>query len=195
MVGLRTYQHPCTISYISTTSRRELSSSFFSCKARRRRKFTPFWQKHLLVSFLVGVRTYHHPCTITYYSSVNCFIVFRFFRLRFWKQCSSSQPPSHLPIKGLRFLVESLTAKEICRYCFKIGHIHTFRSTTTQYRGVVKSLALSGKKQARKLVRDAREQHRDASCVQVFFVSARQGAEGNSRHSDRNISLFPSWSG
>ena len=32
---------------ISTTSRRELSSSFlFSCKARRRKKFTPFWQKH-----------------------------------------------------------------------------------------------------------------------------------------------------
>ena len=30
---------------ISTTSRRELSSSFFSCKARRRRKFTPCWQK------------------------------------------------------------------------------------------------------------------------------------------------------
>ena len=31
---------------ISTTSRRELSSSFFSCNARRRRKFTPFGQKH-----------------------------------------------------------------------------------------------------------------------------------------------------
>jgi len=30
------------------------------------------------------------------------------------------------------------------------------------------------------------QQHRDASCQQVFF-SARQGAEGNSRHSDRNI--------
>jgi len=28
-----------------------------------------------------------------------------------------------------------------------------------------------------------------------FFSPARQGAEGNSRHSDRNISLFPSWSG
>ena len=27
-----------------------------------------------------------------------------------------------------------------------------------------------------------------------FFQPARQGAEGNSRHSDRNISLFPSWS-
>ena len=32
---------------ISTTSSRELSSSFFSCKAKHQRKFTPFWQKHL----------------------------------------------------------------------------------------------------------------------------------------------------
>jgi len=32
LVGLRTYQHPCTISYISTTSRRELSSSYFPAK-------------------------------------------------------------------------------------------------------------------------------------------------------------------
>ena len=30
------------------------------------------------------------------------------------------------------------------------------------------------------------QQHGDASCHQVFF-RARQGAEGNSRHSDRNI--------
>jgi hypothetical protein len=30
------------------------------------------------------------------------------------------------------------------------------------------------------------QQHRDASCHQVSFP-ARQGAEGNSRHSDRNI--------
>jgi len=28
-----------------------------------------------------------------------------------------------------------------------------------------------------------------------FFLPARQGDEGNSPHSDRNISLFPSWSG
>jgi len=27
-----------------------------------------------------------------------------------------------------------------------------------------------------------------------FFFPAWQGAEGNSRHSDRSISLFPSWS-
>ena len=32
---------------ISTTSKRELVNKFFfSCKARRRRKFTPFWQKY-----------------------------------------------------------------------------------------------------------------------------------------------------
>ena len=31
------------------------------------------------------------------------------------------------------------------------------------------------------------QQHRDASCHKVFFSPARQGAEGNSRHSDRNI--------
>ena len=30
------------------------------------------------------------------------------------------------------------------------------------------------------------QQHRDASCHQVFFP-ARQGAEGNLRHSDRNV--------
>jgi len=34
------------------------------CKARRRRIFTPFWQKHWLVSFLVGLRTYQYSCTI-----------------------------------------------------------------------------------------------------------------------------------
>ena len=38
------------------------------------------------------------------------------------------------------------------------------------------------------------QQSRDASCHQVSFP-AGQGAEGNSRHSDRNISLFPFWSG
>ena len=32
---LRTYQHPCTTSHFSTTSRRELSSSFFSSPTRR----------------------------------------------------------------------------------------------------------------------------------------------------------------
>jgi len=34
LIGLRTYQHPCIISYISTTSRREPSSSFFPLQGK-----------------------------------------------------------------------------------------------------------------------------------------------------------------
>ena len=40
-------------------------------KTRRRRKFTPFWQKQWLVSFLVGLRTYQHPCTISHISTTS----------------------------------------------------------------------------------------------------------------------------
>jgi len=50
-------------SAISTTSRRELSSIFFFLQGIRRRKLTPFWQKHYFFSFLVGLRTYQHPST------------------------------------------------------------------------------------------------------------------------------------
>ena len=38
------------------------------------------------------------------------------------------------------------------------------------------------------------QQNRYASCHQVT-LPARQGAKGNSHHSDINISLFHSWSG
>jgi len=34
---------------------------------------------------------------------------------------------------------------------------------------------------------DARDFNNNASCYQVFFFPARQSAEGNSHHSDRNI--------
>ena len=64
------------------------------------------------------------------------------------------------------------------------------------YRGAGKSLARPGRKQARKHVRDARDFNNiETRAVIKFFFPARQGAEGNSRYSDRNISLFPSWSG
>ena len=55
------------------------------------------------------------------------------------------------------------------------------------YRGADKSLARPGSKQARK-------HDRDASYHKVPQPPARLGSERNSRHSDRNISLFPSWS-
>ena len=64
------------------------------------------------------------------------------------------------------------------------------------YRGADKSLARPGGKQARKHVGDARDFNNiEMRAVIRLFFPARQGAEGNSHHSDRNISLFPSWSG
>jgi len=64
------------------------------------------------------------------------------------------------------------------------------------YRGADKSLARRGRKQDRMHVRDARDFNNiETRAVIKFFFSARQGAEGNSRHSDRNISFFPSWLG
>ena len=58
------------------------------------------------------------------------------------------------------------------------------------YRGVDKSFARPGRKQARKHVRDARDFNNieTRAVIKFFFFSARQGAEGNSRNSDRNIS-------
>jgi len=64
------------------------------------------------------------------------------------------------------------------------------------YRDADKSLARPRRKQARKNVRDARDFNNIETRAAIkFFFSARQGAEGNSRHSDINISLFPSWPG
>ena len=64
-----------------------------------------------------------------------------------------------------------------------------------KYRGADKSLARPGRKKVLKHVRRrARfQQHGVVNSHEVFFL-ARQSAEGNSRNSDRNISLFPSWS-
>jgi len=59
------------------------------------------------------------------------------------------------------------------------------------YCGADKSLARPGRKHARKPVRYARVfNNTEPQDIKLFFP-ARQGAEGNSRHSDRNISLFP----
>jgi len=60
------------------------------------------------------------------------------------------------------------------------------------YRGADKSLARLGRRQARKHVRDARDFNNIETWA--FFLQGN-GAEWNSRHSDRNISLFPSSSG
>ena len=67
-----------------------------------------------------------------------------------------------------------------------------YDSGEEQYRDADKSLARPGRKQAQKHVRNARNFNNiETRAVIKFFPPARQGAEGNSRHSDRNISLFP----
>jgi len=64
------------------------------------------------------------------------------------------------------------------------------------YQGADKSLARPGRKQVQKHVRDAHYFNDiETRAVIRFIFPARQGAKGNSRHSDRNISLFHSWSG
>ena len=60
-------------------------------------------------------------------------------------------------------------------------------------RGADKSLARPGTKQARKHVRDARDFNKIEARAVINSASLQGKApEGNSRHSDRNISLFPS---
>jgi len=75
-------------------------------------------------------------------------------------------------------------------------HLPTHKYFKPFYRDADKSLALTRKETSSEACqgRARFQQHRDASCHQGFFFPARQGAEGNSRHSDRNISLFLSWS-
>ena len=65
--------------------------------------------------------------------------------------------------------------------------------TVVLYPGADKSLGRPGSKQGQKHIRD----EHDFNNIETrkFCFLQRQGAEGNSRHSDRNISLCPSRSG
>jgi hypothetical protein len=66
-----------------------------------------------------------------------------------------------------------------------------FNRTELRYRSADKSLALAGRKQVRKHVRDARDINNiETRAVTNKFFPARQGAKGNSCHSDRTISFF-----
>jgi hypothetical protein len=66
---------------------------------------------------------------------------------------------------------------------------------TMIFQGADKSLARPGRKQAQKHARDGHDFNNETQAVVKFFFPARQGVEGNSCHSDRKISLFPSWAG
>jgi hypothetical protein len=80
--------------------------------------------------------------------------------------------------------------------CF---HLSTsfHQSSVLTLPGADKSLARPRRKEARKHVGDARDFNNieTLAVINFFFPPTRQGAKGNSRHSDRNIRLYPSWSG
>ena len=65
-----------------------------------------------------------------------------------------------------------------------------------KYRGADKSLAPNRKETSTESCqgRARFEQNREANCREVSFL-VKQDTEGNSRHYERHISLFPSWSG
>ena len=63
------------------------------------------------------------------------------------------------------------------------------------YRDPDKSLARPGRKQTQKHARDAGDFNNIETRAFTKLFPARQGAEENSRHSERNINLFPSGSG
>jgi len=59
------------------------------------------------------------------------------------------------------------------------------------YQGADKSLVRPGRKQAQKHVNDARDfNNMETRAVIKFFPPARQGAEANSQHCERNIKFF-----
>jgi len=82
-----------------------------------------------------------------------------------------------------------------CMFTINLRRV-SYCKTWIWYRGVDKSLARPGRKQAWKHVRDVHSLNSiKTQAVTEFFFPARQGAKGNSCYSDRNIGLFPSWSG
>ena len=73
-------------------------------------------------------------------------------------------------------------------YCRTLQDTDTDKNLTP---GADKSLARPGRKQTRKHVRAVQDfKNMETRTVITFFFPGRQGAEGYSRHSDRNISLF-----
>ena len=97
---------------------------------------------------------------------------------------------------GLKILKWQSDVSWLRKYRKRLSHKLLHKSAIGRYWGADKSLARPGRKQARNRVSDASDFNNiETRAVIKFFFPARQGAEGNSRHSDRKISFFPSWSG
>jgi len=143
----------------------------------------PEWPKHV-VSIIIRIQD---SCVLTY--PTPSLIIYN--------------TTGMLHLKIVPFSKCQLTAVFLTRSIFRVV-IRYIKYTNNQqmhfnftaYRGADTSLSRPGRKPARKHVGDARDFNNiETRTVIKFFFPVRQGAEGNSRHSDRNISLFPSWPG
>jgi len=113
-----------------------------------------------------------------------------------YRNPGTSSAGNHLgnAVLGHLKLISVCTERHLTHHIHQASGILNFNICL--YRGADKSLAGPGKKQTRKNVREARDFNNiETRAVFAFFFFARQSAKGNSRHSDRNISFFPSWSG
>jgi len=101
-----------------------------------------------------------------------CNSVQRYYHQAFYKNKGEGQPPVLFPpctiIWFLGDHTEMLVSPEPDQEGSKLGSMSGTRAISTTSRRELSSSS---------------------------FFPARQGAEGNSRHSERNINLFPSWSG
>ena len=107
----------------------------------------------------------------------------------YWKDLTARLyiATSVCPVNSNKTIVSLLNPTEVYRHNKFEEEIHP-----GVYRGADKSLARPGRKQPRKHVREACDFNNiETRAVIKFFFSARQGAEGNSLHSGRNISFIP----
>jgi len=118
-----------------------------------------------------------------------------------WIDCGLLQkrqnnlPPCRMPI-SLAGLTNRTRLLEQLISAHGIRHFKQWPCLYIHIPGSNKSLARPARKQARKHVRDARDFNNiETRAVKFFFPPARQGTGGNSRHCDRNICFYPSWSG
>ena len=138
-------------------------------------------------------KTYH--CRIRYQENLSQFYLFLIELTSVVFVTSKSYRHRILPIKLIVVLVTDSTyhrsiftnKTSICIFNSESYHRRTCHQynlpVSCLYRGADKSLARPGRKHARKHVRGARDFNNIVARAVKFFPPARQGAEGNSRHS------------
>jgi len=174
---------------ISTISRRDLSSSIFFLQGKAPKEIHAILTEKLACFLPVRTKDLSAPLYIGLYWKLSTFLSIHtgnppYISLRI------GIVPAKIWAGNLPTIIKvTVPANLVVELLNKVAY-------RAVYQGVDKSLCRPGRKQARKHIRDARDFNNiETRAVINFLFPARQGAEGNSHHSDRNISMFPSLSG